>query len=77
MTPKQKERHINQLKTILLENNFTLDRYNRYVNGNIMVDTRHKVNLQIYRNKFKISSKPFVNWKILNFQSAIIRLIHV
>jgi len=77
MTPKQKTSHIAQLETILVQNNFTLDRWNRYTNGNIMVDTRKSNNIQVFYNKQKKLSKPFVNVAILDFDAYIKRILQL
>jgi len=70
MTKIQREKHINQLNTILEQAGATLDRWGMYHIGKYKFDTR-EVNMKIYHEKIKFKSVPMTKIEILWFQNYI------
>jgi len=73
MTKIQRQKHINDINTILENAGATLDRWGMYHIGEYKLDTR-EVNLKVYKNKNKIQSTPMTKISILDFQNYISRI---
>jgi hypothetical protein len=75
MTKIQRQKHIAALNTILENAGATEDRWGMYHIGDYKFDTR-EVNLKIYKDKAKISSKPMVRISIDEFQNYVNKIIN-
>jgi len=73
MTKIQRQKHINDLNTVLEQAGATLDRWGMYHINDYKFDTR-EVNLKVYKAKNKIQSTPMVKISILQFQNYINRI---
>lgn len=70
MTKIQRQKHIDQLNTILEQAGATLDRWGQYHIGNYKFDTR-EVNMKVYHKQIKFRSEPMTKIEILWFQRYV------
>lgn len=70
MTKIQRQKHITALNIILEQAGATLDRWGMYHIGSYKFDTR-EVNLKVYKDKVKVSSKPMTGITVEYFQDYI------
>jgi len=73
MTKIQRQKHIDQLNTILENTGAILDRWGQYHIGDYKFDTR-ETNIKIYNGKIKVKSTPMVKVSILEFQEYVKRI---
>ena len=72
MTKVQRQKHIDAINSLLEQNGYGLNRYGKYQNGDISIDTR-EINFKVTRGDFKLYSKPMTFITIDEVQRLIER----
>lgn len=73
MTKIQRQKHINSINQLLIENGFELDRWGTYRKGNLKFNTK-ETNIKIFKDKTKKFSEPMVNITLERLQEIIKKL---